>query len=182
MPFAPILRVDRFGEVFDTDELASNVTDCLPYMTMCLPVRPWVAAVAPAVVHVDGTARPQVVAQDQDPFLYQLLAAYEAGSGIPVLINTSFNIHDEPLVSSAKDALAAFLAAELDVLCLEGRIITLADNQRLVELARLIRRDDGGIRKARHAALSRSFGRQLVTGPDRFTELLDTSAWITAEQ
>jgi carbamoyltransferase len=178
MPFAPILRAERVAEVFDLDGIASDVTDCLPFMTMCLPVRPETARLAPAVVHVDGTARPQVVTADDDPFLHRLLEEYERRTGVPVLINTSFNLHDEPLVSTLEDALAAFLTAELDLLCLDGRIgVALADNPRLAAAARLLRRDNGAA-AARRTALNHAFGRRMVDGPGRFSELSDTSALV----
>ncbi|MDH6128120.1 carbamoyltransferase C-terminal domain-containing protein [Kitasatospora sp. GP82] len=169
MPFAPVLRIERLPDVCDLDGLTSDVSDCLPFMTICLPVRRAVAAAAPAVVHIDGTARPQVVSRDQDPFLHQVLADYEERTGIPVLINTSFNIHDEPLVSSAEDAIAAFLTAELDLLCLEGHLVELAENRRLVSLTRLLSRNSHGHLKKRHTALSEVFGRLSVHGPGRFS-------------
>lgn len=181
MPFAPILRAEKLAEVFDLSDVASDVLDCLPYMTMCLPVRPEVKDIAPAVVHVDGTARPQVVFAERNPFLHQLLVAYEEATDIPILINTSFNIHDEPLVSGAADAIAAFLTAELDVLFLENTVIELARNKRLREFASLLRRGDD-VRKRRHLALNRSFGRQIVAGPGRFTELSDTSRWLADQE
>jgi carbamoyltransferase len=174
MPFAPVLRAERLTDVFDLDGLG-DVNDCLPFMTLCLPVKDWVAAVAPAVVHLDGTARPQVVTEHADPFLYRLLTAYEQRTGIPVMINTSFNLHDEPLVSGANDALAAFFLAELDALCLEGTVIELAANQHVARHVDLTRRSGRDVAKQRHRALNRSFGRQIVTGPGRFSKLSDTT-------
>jgi carbamoyltransferase len=169
MPFAPILRLERVTDVLQIEDIASDVRDCLPFMTICVPVRPWVAQAAPAVVHVDGTARPQAVSREDDPFLHELLSAYEIKTGIPVLINTSFNVHDQPLVSTARDALVGFLAAELDVLCLEGRVIYLASNEHLTRVARLMRRDlEAPLLRARLSGLSESFGAQMVNGPGPF--------------
>ncbi|MFC7387111.1 carbamoyltransferase C-terminal domain-containing protein [Sphaerisporangium rhizosphaerae] len=168
MPFAPILRAERFADVFELDALPTDVEDCGRFMTICLPVRPWVAEKCPAVVHVDGTARPQVLRRQDDPFLYDVLAAYEERTGLPMVVNTSFNIHDEPMVSSAGDAVAAFLMAELDFLLVEDCVVRLAENPHARHLARLLRRQDGAVAKARHAALNRSFGRQIFEGPGRF--------------
>ena len=172
MPFAPVLRAERLADVFDLDGLC-DVDDCLAHMTMCLPVKDWVASVAPAVVHLDGTARPQVVTEAGDPFLYRMLAVHEQITGIPVMINTSFNLHDEPLVSNARDALAAFFLAELDVLFLEGAVIELAHNHHVSRHVELTRRSGHDVLKRRHLALNHSFGRQLITGPGRFSELSD---------
>ncbi|MEV0680187.1 carbamoyltransferase C-terminal domain-containing protein [Actinosynnema sp. NPDC050436] len=174
MPFAPVLRAERADDVLDLGGL-SDVRGCLDAMTVCVAVRDWVRDAAPAVVHVDGTARPQVVTADSDPFLHRLLSEYEERTGIPVLVNTSFNIHDEPLVSDAEDAVAAFLSAGLDVLFLGGALVALADNPTALALARLVRRSGDPVGRLRHAALRHSFGRQIATGPGRFSELSDTS-------
>lgn len=171
MPFAPILREELFAEVFDIEQLATDVTGCLPFMTICLPVHDWVAQACPAVVHVDGTARPQVLRQADDPFLHGLLAEYEQQSGLPLLVNTSFNAHDEPIVSSAEDAVAAFLAAGLDYLLLEDCLVSLAENLVVARLADTVRRDDRQVAKARHGALNLSFGRQLCQGAGRYSEV-----------
>lgn len=174
MPFAPILRAERVDEVFDLSGIPSDVGDCLPFMTMCLPVHPRIRDTAPAVVHVDGTARPQAVSESADPFLHRLLASYEERTGIPLLINTSFNIHDEPLVSDLDDALAAFFTAQLDVLYLDGGfVVALRDNAPPARMAKLLRRGGDGVAKKRHRALNLSFGRQMVDGAGRFTEWPD---------
>ncbi|KLO28413.1 carbamoyltransferase C-terminal domain-containing protein [Mycobacterium haemophilum] len=177
MPFAPMLRAERVADVFDLHGL-SDVTGSLPHMTICLPTRPSIASVAPAVVHVDGTARPQVVTAEGDQFLYRLLTAYEQRTGIPVIINTSFNLHDEPLVNDANDALVAFFMAELDILYLEGRIIERVANSHLAYMVKILQRPGADTRKLRHDELNHSFGRQIIYGPDRFSQLSDTSSLL----
>jgi carbamoyltransferase len=77
-------------------------------------------AEVPAVVHVDGTARPQVVRQDVHPLLHEVLTRYGQRTGLLALVNTSFNVHEEPIVCSPQDAIRGFLEAGLDVLCLQG--------------------------------------------------------------
>jgi carbamoyltransferase len=171
MPFAPLLRDVRLGDVFDLSQVASDVSACLPFMTLCLPVRPEAAAACPAVVHVDGTARPQVLFPEEDPELYRLLADFEEATGAPAVINTSFNIHDEPLVSSATDAVTAFLTAELDLLVIEDCLVRLAENRPAARLAQAVRPPTRTTAAARHAALNLSFGRQIVEGPARFSPL-----------
>lgn len=77
----------------------------------------------PAVVHVDGTTRPQLV-DDQDlPLLAQLLTTFAEFSGVPVLLNTSFNLHDEPIVYSPQDAVKTFTRSGLDALIIENYFI-----------------------------------------------------------
>jgi carbamoyltransferase len=78
---------------------------------------------APAVVHVDGTARPQVVTAGSNPPLRRILEHYKAMTGLAALINTSFNMHEEPIVCSPQDALRAFLDGRLDVLTLEDFVV-----------------------------------------------------------
>ena len=170
MPFAPLLREERFTEVFDLSTVTTDTTNCTRFMTICLPVRPWVTKACPVVVHVDGTARPQVVREIDDPFLYALLAEYERRTGLPLLVNTSFNIHDEPIVSSAADAIAAFLAAELDLLLVEDCLVHLVENPAARCLAQIARRPDSSVARARHTSLNRSFGRQIFEGPGLFNE------------
>jgi carbamoyltransferase len=170
MPFAPLLREERFADVFDLAGMACDVMDCARFMTICLPVRDWVAEACPVVVHMDGTARPQVIREEDDPFLYALLLAYEENVGLPLLVNTSFNIHDEPMVNSAEDAIAAFLLAEFDLLLLEDCLVVLAENATAERLADIVQRPDASVAKARHAALNRSFGRQIFEGAGYFND------------
>jgi carbamoyltransferase len=82
-------------------------------------------ATSPAVCHVDGTARPQLIRERDNPEYHAILAEYHAMTGIPSLVNTSFNIHDEPIVCTAADAVRAFLQSRLDALVL-GDLVILA--------------------------------------------------------
>ena len=72
----------------------------------------------PAAVHVDGTARPQLIRREVNAEYYDILKEYERLSGIPCLINTSFNMHEEPIVCSPADAVRAFLQGNLDGLAI----------------------------------------------------------------
>ena len=79
-------------------------------------VRPEWRERIPAVVHVDGTARPQLVTPQSNPSYHKLISAYAKRTGIPVVINTSFNMHEEPIVCSPADAVRAFLLGNVDYL------------------------------------------------------------------
>ena len=75
---------------------------------------------APASVHIDGTARVQVIDTDGDPFLVELLSAFKQLTGVGILLNTSFNRRGEPIVETPRDAIDAFLGMGLDGLYLDG--------------------------------------------------------------
>jgi carbamoyltransferase len=70
------------------------------------------------VVHVDGTARPQLVREEDNPSYHRIIAEYYRRTGVPVIINTSFNIHEEPIVRTPEDAVRAFLDSGLDYLAI----------------------------------------------------------------
>jgi carbamoyltransferase len=88
------------------------------FMTITLECTEWMRQTCPAVVHVDGTARPQLVGQRDSPALHEILSRYREMTGIPCFANTSFNLHEEPIVTSPEDAIRAFVEAQLDVLAM----------------------------------------------------------------
>jgi len=111
MPFAPVIRAERAAEVFDVDRL--NAYACR-FMTITCNVKPhWRERIA-AVVHVDGSARPQIIARDANPLYYDVLAAFERASGLPVLVNTSFNVHEEPIVNTPAECVRALTDGRID--------------------------------------------------------------------
>lgn len=81
----------------------------------------------PAVTHVDWSARPQTVTSDDNPVFAELILEYERISGLPLLLNTSFNLSGEPIVESPKDALECFLRSELDCLVLADFLVWRAE-------------------------------------------------------
>ena len=91
-------------------------------MQFVLPVRESVQARIPAVVH-PGTCRVQTVAKDDDPIFHELLRAFGRRTGVPVLLNTSFNDADEPIVCSPEHAIATFLRTDLDALVLGPMLV-----------------------------------------------------------
>ena len=80
----------------------------------------------PAVVHVDGTARPQLARRRDNEVYYDILHAYERQSGIPVTINTSFNVHEEPIINKPEEALKALDQGRVDFLVTEKGLYTKA--------------------------------------------------------
>jgi carbamoyltransferase len=74
--------------------------------------------VSPAVVHVDGTARPQIISEEENPSYYRILKNYYEKTGIPTIVNTSFNMHEEPIVCSPKDAVRAFKMGHLNYMAI----------------------------------------------------------------
>jgi carbamoyltransferase len=109
-PVAPIVTAAGFDRYFDGHRD--------PYMLFTSKVRPEVAEEVPSAVHVDGTARVQTVGPDDDPFLHELLSAFGQRTGHPMLINTSFNTRGKPIVEDPAEALACFLANDVQVLLL----------------------------------------------------------------
>jgi carbamoyltransferase len=87
----------------------------------------------PAAVHVDGTARPQLVSQRTNPSFHRILQRYFELTGIPAIINTSFNMHEEPIICTPDDAVRAFLLGNIDYLAI-GTI--LVPHPRLGEITR----------------------------------------------
>ena len=116
-PFAPIVLEERADEIF----LGPGDS---PYMLMAKQVHPDWKDKIPAVVHVDGTARVQTVNEAANPRLYRLLKEFEALTGVPVLVNTSFNIKGEPIVETPQDALECFLGTGIDYLILHDIVMS----------------------------------------------------------
>jgi carbamoyltransferase len=95
-----------------------------PFMLFVFDVRPEKADRIPAVRHVDGTARIQTINREQNPAYYDLLRAFAARTGVPVLVNTSFNTRGEPVVCSPRDAIESFWTSPLDALVIGSYLIT----------------------------------------------------------
>jgi carbamoyltransferase len=115
-PFAPIVLEEACGEYFDKDY--HN-----PYMLLVYHVLPEKRSVIPAVTHADGTGRIQTVNHDENPEMYDLLRAFKRETGIPILINTSFNVKGEPIVCTPFDAVDSFRRADMDYLVIGDYIV-----------------------------------------------------------
>jgi carbamoyltransferase len=121
MPFAPAtLLEDRQQCYLHTQggEFAAM------FMTITFDCTPWMRQNCPAAVHVDGTARPQLVSEESNGSFYRILREYKAITGIPSVINTSFNMHEEPIVCSPDDAIRAFLLGKLDDLAIGNFLVS----------------------------------------------------------
>lgn len=111
MPFAPVIAAENAADVFDINSV--NAYACR-FMTITCNVKQQWRERIPAVVHVDGSARPQVIEREANPLYYDVLAAFERDSGLPVLVNTSFNVHEEPIVNNPSECLKALLDGRID--------------------------------------------------------------------
>lgn len=112
-PFAPAVPLSRAPEYFDL-----VVDEPVPFMERVVQARPEQAASIPAVIHVDGSARVQTVDAESNPRFHALLEAFGERTGVPVLLNTSFNLNNEPIVASPQDAIRSFFSCGLDLLVL----------------------------------------------------------------
>jgi len=115
-PFAPSILKEYVPEYFE-------VTDVVPFMEKVFPIRQEKRAQIPAVTHADGSGRLQSVDSAVSPRYYQLIEAFRKKTGVPILLNTSFN-ENEPIVNSPEQALECFLRTSMDMLVLENCVIT----------------------------------------------------------
>jgi carbamoyltransferase len=114
-PFAPSVLREYVADWFEQD-------DDVPFMMKVLPIRPDKRALIPAVTHVDGTGRLQTVQRDSNPLYWQLIDTFRQRTGVPMLLNTSFN-ENEPIVCTPAEALDCFLRTRMDMLVLGNRLI-----------------------------------------------------------
>ncbi len=139
-PFAPAVMAERVGDWFEIDRPS-------PYMLLVAPVREGLRipmteeqqrlfgiarltvprSKIPAVTHVDYSARIQTIHAETNPRFHALIAAFEARTGCPVLVNTSFNVRGEPIVCTPEDAYRCFMRTEMDYLVLESFLLAKAD-------------------------------------------------------
>jgi carbamoyltransferase len=112
-PFAPIVTKEGASRFFD---IISGDEETYAHMLFVMQVRPPFRERLPAVTHVDGSARVQTVSSEHTPLLWQLLNEFEKVSGLPILLNTSFNVRGQPIVRTPEEALDTFLLANLDAL------------------------------------------------------------------
>lgn len=121
MPFAPATLLEYAHDCY---EGLTGAEDPARFMTITFNCTPRMRKQSPGVVHVDGTARPQLIDPATAPDFYKILRAYHALTGIPSVINTSFNMHEEPIVCTPQDALRSFQQGNLAYLAIEDWLVT----------------------------------------------------------
>jgi len=118
-PFAPSVLAEQVGAWFEED-------DAVPFMGQVFQIREEKRALIPAVTHVDGSGRLQSVARDASPLYHRLISAFFQRTGVPMLLNTSFN-ENEPIVCRPKEALDCFLRTRMDLLALGPFVLSRGD-------------------------------------------------------
>ncbi|MEE8219445.1 MAG: carbamoyltransferase, partial [bacterium] len=126
-PFAPSILAERAEEYFDLPGAA----EVLParFMLLVAPVREEKREVIPAVTHVDGSGRPQTVVADQSPRYHRLISRFEEATGVPAVLNTSFNLRGEPIVTTPANAYNTFAASGMDLLVMNHHLVEAKPNQ-----------------------------------------------------
>jgi carbamoyltransferase len=117
-PFAPSVLEEEADSYFDMTGLSSS-----PYMLFTVPVWPSRRATIPAVTHVDGTARLQTVSRRTNPLYWELISSFHGITGVPLVLNTSFNVRNEPIVCSPEDAIRCFLSTGIDCLAIDRYLV-----------------------------------------------------------
>lgn len=119
-PFAPVVAREAASHYF---EINPGDEEIFAHMLFVMPVRAEYRDKLPAITHVDGSARAQTVDKQHTPRLWQLLNEFQKVSGMPVLLNTSFNVRGQPIVNTPKEAIDTFLFAHLDALVMGDYIV-----------------------------------------------------------
>ena len=120
MPFAPVTLAEDINLCYENPRCSEYSTR---FMTMTLNCTDFMKRNCPGVVHLDGTARPQIISKDENPIYYNILKEYKKLSGLPCLINTSFNMHESPIVCTPQDAIDSFKEGYLDYLAIGNFLI-----------------------------------------------------------
>jgi carbamoyltransferase len=120
-PFAPSVLAERAGELFALDEPARHYP--ARFMLYVVDVKQDKQQLLPATTHVDGTARLQTVHRDVSPRYYRLIERFGEATGVPVLLNTSFNLRGEPIVNTPAEAFRTFRRSDMDLLVVENCVI-----------------------------------------------------------
>jgi carbamoyltransferase len=117
-PFAPVVPAEEAATYFQVE-----AGFACPYMEKVVPIREAYREELGAVTHVDGSGRVQTVAKEDNPLFYRLLREFEALTGVPIVLNTSFNINGEPIVLSPDDAITTFFNSGLEVLIMGSYVL-----------------------------------------------------------
>ena len=121
-PFAPSVLAERAEDFFDLQDAAQQ--DAARFMLLVTPVRPEKQDVIPAITHVDGTGRLQTVFEETNSLYYRLIRRFGEATGVPVVLNTSFNLRGEPIVTTPENAYSTFRRSEMDLLVMGNCLVT----------------------------------------------------------
>ena len=121
-PFAPSVLAEQAEQFFELPNASQQ--DTARFMLLVAPVRPEKRDVLPAITHVDGTGRLQTVFEDTNPLYYRLIRRFGEATGVPVVLNTSFNLRGEPIVTTPENAYSTFRRSEMDLLVMGGCLVT----------------------------------------------------------
>jgi carbamoyltransferase len=167
-PFAPAILEDQAGEWFEVD----GASTASPFMLRVWPFKPGAGERVPAVVHVDGTGRVETVPRDGDHPFYPLLDRFSRATGVPIILNTSFNGRGEPIVETPEDALWCMLENGLDFVVLEDRLVERDESTRsLLDLVPVLRAE----RYVLDVALRP--GGLVESGPETFLSVRVQTPW-----
>jgi carbamoyltransferase len=108
-PFTPSVLAERSSEFFELDIES-------PFMLLAPYVKPGMGELVPAITHADNTARVQTVTRDVNGRYYDLIKTFEKLTGIPMVLDTSYNVADEPIIETPEDAIRCFLSTDIDIL------------------------------------------------------------------
>lgn len=125
MPFAPVTLKEYANLCYKNLKGAEYVAK---FMTITFECSKFMKKKSPAVVHIDNTARPQLITEEDNPSYYKIINEYFKLTGIPSLVNTSFNMHEEPIVCTPEDAIISFLKGNLDYLAMGNFLISREKN------------------------------------------------------
>ncbi|MGH7337783.1 MAG: carbamoyltransferase C-terminal domain-containing protein, partial [Myxococcota bacterium] len=120
MPFAPATLAEDAVQCFED---LGGAEDAARFMTMTFDCTEHMKRSCPGVVHIDGTARPQLVSESDNPSYYRIIREFKRLTGLSSVVNTSFNIHEEPIVCTPQDAIRAFQIGHLDVLAIGSFLV-----------------------------------------------------------
>jgi carbamoyltransferase len=115
-PFAPSILADRASEYVQGSFFA-------PFMIVTFPINPKYASDMAGVTHLDGTTRPQMVTKEANPLYYDMISTFGEKTGVPMVLNTSFNLKGEPIVNTPRDALRTFFSSGLDLLIMNDVLV-----------------------------------------------------------
>jgi carbamoyltransferase len=113
-PVAPIVPSERLFDFFDSSDLS-------PFMTYAPKAKEITKQKAPAIVHYDGTSRVQTLSSHDNEVLHNVICQIGENTGIPILMNTSFNIANEPIVDTPNSAMKSLIGSEADILYINGK-------------------------------------------------------------